>query len=190
MKIYPHLRVLWGALAVSAAVNLAALSDSITVLLVANVINLLAYCVIAYVLYRLSDESALLGRAFPAQLLSIVLIGLALVVTQLAGDNVMLQNFMSLLSMAGSVAGLLSEYYLYWGLDERIIPHTYNYPARRIRWCLYAPLLGAFAASTLILTGLPLPAIFVQLAGQIVPLVLLRQYMRAVQMREDDPLTF
>ena len=80
MKIYPHLRVLWGALAVSAAVNLAALSDSITVLLVANVINLLAYCVIAYVLYRLSDESALLGRAFPAQLLSIVLIGLALVV--------------------------------------------------------------------------------------------------------------
>ena len=77
----------------------------------------------------------------------------------------MLQNFMSLLSMAGSVAGLLSEYYLYWGLDERIIPHAYNYPARRIRWCLYAPLLGAFAASTLILTGLPLPAIFVAARG-------------------------
>ena len=190
MKIYPHLRVLWGALAVSALINLAALSDSIAVLLAANIVNLLAYCVIAYVLYRLSDESALLGRAFPAQLLSIALIGLALVVTQLAGGNVMLQNFMSLLSMAGSVAGLLSEYYLYWGLDERIIPHAYNYPARRIRWCLYAPLLGAFAASTLILTGLPLPAIFVQLAGQIVPLVLLQQYMHAVQMREDDPLTF
>ncbi|WP_125115348.1 hypothetical protein [Agathobaculum sp. Marseille-P7918] len=193
MKIYPLLRVLWGALAVSAAVNLAALSNSMAVLLAANIINLLAYVVVAYVLYRLSDESALLGRAFPAQMLSIVLIGMALVVTQLAGDNLMLQNFMSLLSMAGSVAGLLSDYYLYWGLDERIIPHAYNYPARRIRWCLYAPLLGAFAASLLMLAGqltLLVVAVIVQLGAQIVPLVLLRQYMRAVQVREDDPLSF
>lgn len=193
MKIYPLLRVLWGALAVSAAVNLAALSNSMAVLLAANIINLVAYVVIAYVLYRLSDESALLGRAFPAQMLSIVLIGMALVVTQLAGDNLMLQNFMSLLSMAGSVAGLLSDYYLYWGLDERIIPHAYNYPARRIRWCLYAPLLGAFAASLLMLAGqltLLIVAVIVQLGAQIVPLVLLWQYMRAVQVRESDPLTF
>lgn len=193
MKIYPLLRVLWGALAVSAAVNLAALSNSMAVLLAANIINLLAYVVVAYVLYRLSDESALLGRAFPAQMLSIVLIGMALVVTQLAGDNLMLQNFMSLLSMAGSVAGLLSDYYLYWGLDERIIPHAYNYPARRIRWCLYAPLLGAFAASLLMLVGqltLLVVAVIVQLGAQIVPLVLLWQYMRAVQVREDDPLSF
>lgn len=193
MKIYPLLRVLWGALAVSAAVNLAALSNSMAVLLAANIINLLAYVVVAYVLYRLSDESALLGRAFPAQMLSIVLIGMALVVTQLAGDNLMLQNFMSLLSLAGSVAGLLSDYYLYWGLDERIIPHAYNYPARRIRWCLYAPLLGAFAASLLMLAGqltLLIVAVIVQLGAQIVPLVLLWQYMRAVQVREDDPLLF
>lgn len=193
MKIYPLLRVLWGALAVSAAVNLAALSNSMAVLLAANIINLLAYVVVAYVLYRLSDESALLGRAFPAQMLSIVLIGMALVVTQLAGDNLMLQNFMSLLSLAGSVAGLLSDYYLYWGLDERIIPHAYNYPARRIRWCLYAPLLGAFAASLLMLAGqltMLVVAVIVQLGAQIVPLVLLWQYMRAVQVREDDPLSF
>ena len=193
MKIYPLLRVLWGALAVSAAVNLAALSNSMAVLLAANIINLLAYVVVAYVLYRLSDESALLGRAFPAQMLSIVLIGMALVVTQLAGDNLMLQNFMSLLSLAGSVAGLLSDYYLYWGLDERIIPHAYNYPARRIRWCLYAPLLGAFAASLLMLAGqltLLIVAVIVQLGAQIVPLVLLWQYMRAVQVREDNPLSF
>lgn len=193
MKIYPLLRVLWGALAVSAAVNLAALSNSMAVLLAANIINLLAYVVVAYVLYRLSDESALLGRAFPAQMLSIVLIGMALVVTQLAGDNLMLQNFMSLLSLAGSVAGLLSDYYLYWGLDERIIPHAYNYPARRIRWCLYAPLLGAFAASLLMLVGqltLLIVAVIVQLGAQIVPLVLLWQYMRAAQVREDDPLSF
>lgn len=193
MKIYPHLRVLWGALAVSAAINLAALSDSMAVLLAANVLNLMCYGVIAYVLYRLSDESTLLSRAFPAQLLSIALIALALVCTQLSHGNIMLQNFMSLLSMAGSVAGLLSEYYLYWGLDERIIPHAYNYPARRIRWCLYAPLLGAFAASLLLLTGQPsliMAAGIVQFGAQIVPLVLLWQYMRAVQVREDNPLSF
>lgn len=193
MKIYPYLRVLWGALAVSAALNLAVLSSSMLVLMAANVVNLLCYGAIAYVLYRLSGESALLGRAFPAQLLAIALIAFALICTQLAGDNVMLQNFMSLLSMAGSVAGLLSEYYLYWGLDERIIPHAYNYPARRIRWCLYAPLLGAMAASLFMLTMQPvlvLLAVAVQLGAQIVPLVLLWQYMRAVQMREDNPLTF
>lgn len=193
MKIYPFLRILWGALMASAVINLTALFDSTPVLLIANVLNLLCYCVIAYVLYRLSDESQLLGRAFPTQLLSIALIGLTLVVTQLARGNIMLENFMALLSMAGSVAGLLSEYYLYWGLDERIIPHAYNYPARRIRWCLYAPLLGAFTASTLILTGqatLFYPGVAIQLGAQVVPLVLIWHYMHAVQMREDDPLTF
>lgn len=190
MKIYPHLRVLWGALAVSAVVNLAALSTSMAVLLAANVINLAAYGAIAYVLYRLADESALLGRALPARLLSIALIGLALVVTQLARGNLMLQNFMALLSMAGSVAALLSEYYLYWGLDERVIPHAYQYPARRIRWCLYAPLLGALVASILILGGQAVLGVAVQLVGQVLPLVLLWQYMRAVREREEHPLSF
>ena len=123
MKIYPHLRILWGALTVSAVLNLTVLCNSMLVLLIANVLNLLCYCVIAYVLYRLSDESQQLGRAFPTQLLSIALIGLVLVVTQLARGNIMLENFMALLSMAGSVAGLLSEYYLFWGLDRT--PHSH-----------------------------------------------------------------
>ena len=43
MRIYPHLRVLWGALAVSALINLAALSDSMDVLLADNIFNLAAY---------------------------------------------------------------------------------------------------------------------------------------------------
>ena len=190
MKIYPYLRVLWGALAVSAALNLAVLSSSMLVLMAANVVNLLCYGATAYVLYRLSGESALLGRAFPAQLLAIALIAFALICTQLAGDNVMLQNFMSLLSMAGSVAGLLSEYYLYWGLDERIIPHAYNYPARRIRWCLYAPLLGSFIGSLFVLTGPLVLTVALQTAGQLVGVWLLWQYMQAVRAREDDPLAY
>lgn len=190
MKIYPYLRLLWLALAGSALINLAALSPSMTVLMAANVLNLACYGLAAYVLYRLSDEAPLFTRAFQTQLLSIALIGLALVCTQFAPGNVMLLNFLSLLSLAGSVAGLLSEYYLYWGLDQRIIPCGYAYPARRIRWCLYAPLIGAFLSSILILSGMSLIGVLVQLAFQFVPLVLLWQYMKAVREREDSPLTF
>lgn len=79
MKIYPCLRLLWIALAGSALVNLSALSSSITVSLVANIINLLCYGLITYVLYRLSDQSALFSRAFPACLTAVVLVGLGLV---------------------------------------------------------------------------------------------------------------
>ena len=45
MSIYPYLRPLWAALAVSALVNLASLTDSMTILMIANVINLLCYAV-------------------------------------------------------------------------------------------------------------------------------------------------
>ena len=190
MKIYPYLRLLWIALAVSALLNLTALSDFMPLLLVANVLNLACFGLIAYVLYRLSDESVLFSRAFPARLFSVALIGLALVCTRFAPENQMLLNFLSLLSLAGSVASLLSDYYMYWGLDERVISCGYAFPARRIRWCLYAPLLGAFASAFLILAGMSVVGVVLQLACQFVPLVLLWQYMRAVREREDNPLTF
>ena len=185
MKIYPYLRLIWLALAGSALINPTALSSSMTVLLIANFINLACYA-----LYRLSDESALFARAFPTRLLSIILIGMALICTRFAPANRVLLNFLSLLSLAGSVAGLLSEYYMYWGLDERIISRGYAYPARRIRWCLYVPLIGAFLSSLLMLSRMLALGVALQLACQFVPLVLLRQYMKAVRAREDDPLTF
>ena len=190
MSIYPYLRPLWAALAVSALVNLASLTDSMTILMIANVINLLCYAVVAFVLYRLSDESARFGHAFPARLFSVALIGLALVCTAFNPENPALLNFLSLLSLAGSVAGLLSEYYMYWALDERMMPCAYNYPARRIRWCFYAPLLGAFVASPLMLIGQAKAAVLLQCLTQFIPLILLRQYMQAVKAREDDPLSF
>lgn len=190
MKIYPCLRLIWGSLLVSALLNLAALSDSMPVLIAANVANLLCLAIIAYALYRLSDESRLFARAFPTQLAAVVLMGLALVCTQLASGNLMLLNFLSLLSVAGGIAGLLSEYFMYWGLDERILSFGYAFPARRIRWCFYAPLIGAFAASFLLLTGSVLSGMLLQTACQFIPVVLLWQYMRAVKAREEDPLAF
>lgn len=190
MKIYPYLRLLWLALAASALLNLTALSDFTSLLLVANVLNLVCFGLIAYVLYRLADESALFSRAFPARLFSIALVGLALVCTRFAPENQMLLNFLSLLSLAGSVASLLSDYYMYWGLDERVISCGYGFPARRIRWCLYAPLLGAFIASFLLLAGMLAACTLIQLACQFVPVVLIWQYMKAVREREDNPLAF
>ena len=65
MKTYPYLRLLWIALTGSALLNLTALSDFMPLLLVANVLNLACFGLIAYVLYRLSDESVLFSRAFP-----------------------------------------------------------------------------------------------------------------------------
>lgn len=190
MKIYPYLRLLWIALAGSALLNLTALSDFMPLLLVANVLNLACYGLIAYVLYRLSDESVLFARAFPTRLFAIALVGLALVCTRFAPENQVLLNFLSLLSLAGSVASLLSDYYMYWGLDERVISCGYAFPARRIRWCLYAPLLGAFIASFLLLSGMMALCVLVQVACQFVPVVLIWQYMKAVREREENPLTF
>ncbi|HIX11010.1 MAG TPA: hypothetical protein H9739_05415 [Candidatus Agathobaculum pullistercoris] len=190
MKIYPCLRLIWGALLAAALLNLTALSDSMPVLVAANILNLCCYGVIAYALYRLSDQSRLLARAFPTCLASVILIGLALICMQFASGNVMLVNFLSLLSLAGSISNLLSEYFMYWGLDERILLYGYAFPARRIRWCLYAPLLGSFAASLLLLSWQVQLGTLVQTVCQLVPVVLLWQYMRAVKSREDDPLVF
>ena len=139
MKIYPYLRLLWIALAGSALLNLTALSDFMPLLLVANVLNLACFGLIAYVLYRLSDESVLFSRAFPARLFSVALIGLALVCTRFAPENQVLLNFLSLLSLAGSVASLLSDYYMYWGLDERVISSTSSIvvtPLRAHSWAM------------------------------------------------------
>lgn len=190
MKIYPYLRLILGSLAVSALLNLTALSDAMPVLVAANVLNLVCYGVIVYALYRMSGEATYFARAFYTRLASVVLIALALICMQFAAGSAMLVNFLSLLSMAGSIAGLLGEYFMYWGLDARILPCGYAYPARRIRWCLYAPLIGSFAATLLIMTWQVLLGVLVQVACQFVPVVLLGQYMRAVRDRENDPLCF
>ena len=190
MKIYPLLLRIWAALLVSALLNLTALSTNYMLLMAANIANLLCYGVLVHALYRMADESARLLRAFRTQFAALVLIALALVCTLLAGDSLTLLNFLSLLTVAGGIASLLGDYFLYWGLDERILPCGYAFPARRIRWCLYAPVLGSFIGSLFVLTGPLVLTVALQTAGQLVGVWLLWQYMQAVRAREDDPLAY
>lgn len=190
MKIHPYLRLLWLAFVVATVFNLTSLSSSEAVLLFGSFASLAAYVVVIYVLRKLSGESKRFGRAFAYQLFSVVLLALSLICSMVAGGSDMLLTFMTLLMLSGSIFGLFSEYELYWALDERIIPQGYFFPARRIRWCFYAPLLGAICATSLQLAELYYIALAVQLIFQIIPLVLLYQYIRAVKTREDDPLTF
>ena len=177
MKIYPLLLRIWAALLVSALLNLTALSTNYMLLMAANIANLLCYGVIVHALYRMADESARLLRAFRTQFAALVLVALALVCTLLAGDSLTLLNFLSLLTVAGGIASLLGDYFRYWGLDERILPCGYAFPARRIRWCLYAPVLGSFIGSLFVLTGPLVLTVALQTAGQLVGVWLLWQYI-------------
>ena len=188
MKSYPSLRLLWAALVVSAVTVLGSLFPENGVSLAASILNLAAYGVVLYILHRLSEESARFGRAFSCQLISLFLSILALACTFM-GTSDMMVHFMVLLMVTGSLFSLISQYHMYWALDERVIPCGYAYPARRIRWCFYTPLIGAVAASFIQTLFYQNPAaLVVQLVCQLAPLVLLWQYLRAVKNREDDPL--
>lgn len=211
MKIYPHLRALWLTLALTtlASTGVAALAmlDVLTeprlLAVLTNAIELIGSAALAVVLYRLSDESTLFARALRTRMLSLALLIVAVATDLLVRQpSLTLFRFVSLLTMTGGLIELFSEFFLYWGLDERIIPFCYAYPARRIRWCLYGPLLGSFLASMVLTTLLldleqrrpPIDpyryALLVELACRFIPLALLGRYNKAVRAREDDPLTF
>ena len=130
--------------------------------------------------------------ALPYVILSSVMTfsgGVYTVACTFMGTSDMMVHFMVLLMVTGSLFSLISQYHMYWALDERVIPCGYAYPARRIRWCFYTPLIGAVAASFIQTLFYQNPAaLVVQLVCQLAPLVLLWQYLRAVKNREDDPL--
>jgi hypothetical protein len=188
MKIYPQLRLLWISFVIGTALNFAAFSSSEAVLFIGSLASLAAYGVSVFVLRRLSGESRRFGRAFTYQLFSVALLTLSIVFSFIAGENDMLLIFSTLLMLTGSTFGLFSKYEMYWAMDERVIPQGYAYPARRIRWCFYAPLLGALCVTMLQFSGLDAIGLAIQLICQIIPLVLLYQYVQAVKAREDDPL--
>lgn len=187
MKIYKYLRVIWWATAVSAVTSLSVLVSSFGLLMAFAVLNLAAYAAIVWALYHVSEESQRFGRSFFCQLM-----GFSLFVIATGGSLVNLGEafayFTVLLTITGSLFTLFSQYNLYWGLDERILPCRYVYPARRIRWCLYLPILGAVAASMLSLTmqdGMLFASAAVQLFCEFMPLVLLWQFMAAVKKAEE-----
>ncbi|MDO4271140.1 MAG: hypothetical protein Q4C72_09500 [Eubacteriales bacterium] len=215
MKIHFQLRLLWLALAVTVFTNFLSFSNAVPIQLACSLAELAAAGLITFVLSRLAGESARFHRAFIYQLLSFTLSVLLLVCALIPSANDTLLVFTSLLSLTGGIAALLGKYQMYWALDERIIPLGYVFPARRIRLCFYVPLLGAvlsaFALAAAMtpqinaLAQLPeaalaqaqlpqptpaqaLPAALIQIVCQVIPLVLLFRYMRAVKAREDDPL--
>lgn len=188
MKIYPHLRLLWISSLISTVAMFGLISDNLVVSIVTNIAGLVSYGLMLIALRQLSEESVRFSHAFICNLFAFALSILSIVVTLF--NNPDLLYFASLLLMTGSMFSLVGEYQLYWALDERIIPQGYVFPARRIRLCFYLPLLGAFISSViLVLFQLTLPVIAIQLTTQIVPLVLLFQYMTAVRKREEDPLS-
>lgn len=199
MRIYSHLRVIWLATLVSALTVFTLLPESQIAALVGTAVNLLAYGFILYHLHKLSGESLRFARAFLFQVASLILQVLALVglAMYLANSSDTPLFFASMAMMTGGIFGLVSDYNLFWGLDERIIPCGYAYPARRIRWCFYAPLLGAAVAAMLEYGAmayekesllLAVASVIIQLVFQAAALVLFLQYNRAVRDREEHPL--
>lgn len=188
MKIYPHLRLLWISSLISTVAMFGLISDNQLLSVVTNSAGLVSYGLMLIALRRLSDESVRFSHAFICNLFAFALSILSIVVTLFNNPNLL--YFATLLLMTGSMFSLVGEYQLYWALDERIIPQGYVFPARRIRLCFYLPLLGAFISSVvLVLLQRTLLSIAIQIAAQIVQLVLLFQYMTAVRNREDDPLS-
>ena len=188
MPIYPHLRRLFVLMVVSLLLNPLALIDSQAVAVASSLINLLLTALAAYILSRIASESPRLTRAFAFQIATLVFLGLGILFMLLPPSD-LLDTFSLMLILTGSIFSLLSDYNLFWGLDERIIQFGYAYPARRIRWCFYVPLLGALAGSIAQLaTQLVEPGLIVQTVIQVIPLVLFSQFLRAVRDREADPL--
>lgn len=192
MKIYTSLRAIWVALLISALAGLTGLTDAFAVNVAGSLLSLAAYAIMVLHLKRLADESVRFGRAFAYQIITVVLLALSIVCSllmqrQIAVDT--LSIFALLLIMTGGIFNLLSEFNLFWALDERIIPQGYAFPARRIRWCFYAPLLCAVVAATLQMMEQYMLSIAAQYVGYIIMLALFWLYLRAVKAREDDPLT-
>ena len=202
MNIYPKLLLYWvislvmtvlAVLSIPLDYLLSFVLSSTTVDTVMSVIsallNLGGGIILLYVLYQLRNESERFPRAFAYQLAMMIFSVLA-VGSMLLGPFGEMWVLLSLLLLwVASLFSLISSYHLYWALDERVIPFGYLYPARRIRWCFYFPLLCGAGIAMLQLAGMTPVALVVEIVAQVVPLVLLRQYNQAVKHRENNPLT-
>lgn len=191
MNIYSSLRAIWIALLISALAGLTGLTDTFSVNVAGSLLSLAAYAVMVLMLKRLAEQSVRFSRAFAYQIITVVLLALSIVCSLFMQRGIAVDTlsiFTLLLIMTGGIFSLLSEFNLFWALDERIIPQGYAFPARRIRWCFYAPLLCSVVAATFQMMEQYTLGLAAQYVGYIIMLTLLWQYLRAVKAREDDPL--
>ena len=155
MKIYRYLRTIWLMGAASLAIvllnMLEAVLDISSIVLdaAATVISLIVGCVTIWALGKLSGESKRLNRAFFCQCFYVALSLLAFVLAYVGAGIEMLAVFSVLLVLVSSIFSIVSDFQLYWALDELVVTCGYAFPARRIRWCFYLPLIGVLAASSM-----------------------------------------
>lgn len=153
MKIYRYLRTIWLMGAASLAIvllnMLEAVLDISSIVLdaAATVISLIVGCVTIWALGKLSGESKRLNRAFFCQCFYVALSLLAFVLAYVGAGIEMLAVFSVLLVLVSSIFSIVSDFQLYWALDERVVTCGYAFPARRIRWCFYLPLVGVLLSS-------------------------------------------
>lgn len=181
MNIYGRVNGIWVTMCITAVCN--ALNLFATTVLqqgILIVISLIA--AIAYVccLSAMRNVSWRFDRAYSHQILSIILLVIAMLsrffLVFLGSLGVLV---FSLLVLAAGIAGLLSNFQLFWGLDDLIITNGYGYPNRKIRWCFYAPLIAGVLSVIPGMNGLggALTGLIISALG----LVLFFQYNRAVK---------
>ena len=149
MKIYRYLRMFWIASALSLALSLASLLNIVSTAfdLALNAAGIALGVVVAWALGRMAGESARLSRAFWCQCFNVALSAIATVLSFLPGDSEMLSVLLALMVSAAGLFSIVSDFQLYWALDERVVTCGYAFPARRIRWCFYLPLVGVLLSS-------------------------------------------
>lgn len=189
MKIYPYLRLLWISLLINGLGTLGYLmTDHPTISLIVTISSPIAYVLMLVSLYHLGDESPRFSRAFICNLFAFALTIIAFLTLTLLPPKLIYFNMM--LIMTASVFNLVGQYHLFWALDERVIPQGYVFPARRIRLGFYLPLIAAGIDALFQMYGdTVMPGMILQILVQLVVLVLLFQYLRAVRDREENPLS-
>ena len=153
MKIYRYLRTIWLLGAAALALSLLSVLQYYLNLslgavdLAMNVVSLALGAGTAWALRCIAEESARLHRAYICQGLNVGLSALSVVLSYVAGSSDAVAAFAMLLLMAASIFSIVSDFQLYWALDERVVAFGYAFPARRIRWCFYLPLIGVMLSS-------------------------------------------
>lgn len=149
MKIYRYLRTFWIASALSLALSLASLLNIVSTAfdLALNAAGIALGVVVVWALGKMSGESARLSRAFWCQCFNVALSAIATVLSFLPSDSEMLSVLLALMVSAAGLFSIVSDFQLYWALDERVVTCGYAFPARRIRWCFYLPLVGVLLSS-------------------------------------------
>lgn len=185
-KLYPKFLFIWLGILVSLVLT------PLGAGFVVQALSLVSLGLVLYGMFGLREVCARFEKAFFYQAASVALMVVVLVLTFIGGDLEAMSDFMAILFslcvMGSGIFSILADYFLFWGMDEIILPRGYVFPARRIRWCFYLSIIGAFAAAPFMLTASTLLPTLILMGFSLAQLVLFFRYLQAVQARESSPL--